>query len=1280
MTIAEGGGGKSGGSQRSPVESPNTLRSKATGYILDVLSEGPIKGFVNGYRSVILNDTQLQATNDDSFNFKGVNLTLMAGLADQAPVEGFEQTTREVVVGVQVKAGTPITRTVSTTPLSALRVTIRIPALAFLQSQTGDLGPTSVSLRIDVQASGEAYQLVTEDVISGKCVSPYEKSYLIPLWGKAPWNIRLTRVTPDSESSSLSNDTYWASYTEVLDWPISYAHTAYCALAFDAEQFGSALPQRQYEIDGLMIKIPSNYDPIARTYTGIWDGTFKIDWTNNPAWVFYDLLTNTRYGLGQSIPGSQVDKWALYSIAQYCDELVPDGVGGTEPRFVFNGVLNTQDDAYNVLQTVAACFRGMAYYGAGLITATQDRPAQPVKLVTNANVVGGQFVREGTGFKARHTIARVLFNDQDDSYRPSVEQVLSADLARRGPLPVDVVALGTTKRTQARRIGRWLLDSERAETQTISYRAGLDHADLRPGDIILVADRWYAGLRMGGRIASATTTSVTVDSAPTLEAGQTYKLRIITPLGDIVERDLTNAPGKPTVLTFNTALATLPQTDSVWIVAGSALQPEPYRVLSIAQVDPHIFEITATQHDPTKYARIEGGIQQDPGIFTTYLSGAPTPPTDLSVREYLYTYAGAPVAAVTLSWTHSADPRAVVYEVEAIRPTRVTWEAVTGSPVTSNSIDLFDLEAGTASFRVRAVDQLGRKSAWATLSDVALDGLVKPPGDVTSLAATGVIRGISISWVLPFAADLAGIEVWENTSNNATGRYFVGEALATGFLRTGLEPAVTRWYWVRSRDTSGNRSAFIGPVSATSSLLVATDIQNGILDTAKFASSIKPIALPATSGELVNLRTADQIIYPQATLTDSSTGQTLTAGRLYRWNGTAWVAVVSAAEISGQITSDQIASLAAAKLAGQITTTQITDGAISTPKLAAGSVTAAVLAAGAVTTSKLAVVPQTLNPDPYFQDESAWAYSSGGVPEAGWYPEAASGSNAPATLGVPQSVTIWSGAWTGTGENFIVSTFRIPVTVGEKLAIKARGLNYGNRNVGAFVNFHTAADAYLSSLGFTWGTGEDPSDKEVQGTVPATAAYALVVVYLGAGVAWDGIAAISAITVFRPATASMVVDGAITADKVAANAVMADKIAANAITAGKIAAGAISSAQIAAGEIKAVNLASETLITQAAQLGTAVVTTAKINDLAVNTIKIADNSLSTFVAQTSTTDKTATGPNYYSNSYDMKEVVRVTVTLEGDGKVLLMHSINGVGTGGPSNDQYGGGGGNGGGE
>jgi predicted phage tail protein len=747
MSLGHGGGQKPP-APRIPIEAENTLRSKATVTFMDVLGEGPIKGLVDGLKSVFYNDTPLQAS-DGSYNFKGVNLALMLGLPDQATLNGYENNGEEVTVNQKITkaSGGHIVTVVTSesSPLSHIRVTIRIPALYASNQATGDITGSDIAFKIELRLGAGAWSAAVEKTISGKCTSPYEESYRIPLSGYGTWNIRMTRITDDSSSVYLVNDLYWGTYTKLLDWPMSYPNTAYFGTALDAELFGSSPPLRAYEVDGLTIRVPVNYDPITRAYSGIWDGTFKIAWTNNPAWIFYDLLTNARYGLGSDIPQASVDKWALYSIGQYCDELVPDGDGGTEPRFVFNGVLNTSEDAYSVLQTIAAAFRGMAYFGAGLITATQDAPSQPVKLVTNASVVEGAFTYEGTGWRARHTLVRVMFNDQNDRYRPTIEPVEGDDLAERGPITTEIVAVGCTTRTQARRIGNWLLDSERAEAETVHYRAGLDHADLRPGDVILVSDFWYAGVRLGGRIKTATTTQVTVDAPVSYDGAQNFILRVTLPTGAVEDRVVNVVQSTDTVLVVSTPYSVAPNTESAWILSKSNTAPRPFRVISVSQTEENFFDVVALFHDTTKYARVELGVNTPAPQFIAELTGAPSKPSDISVKEYLYLASGLPKVATLVSWQASRDPRTRTYQIQAILPGRGAAYTQIGE-TSGTSYEITDTTDGVASFRIRSLDALGRYSSWVERTNVILNGFNVKPSVPSTFIGTALGDTLRLSW------------------------------------------------------------------------------------------------------------------------------------------------------------------------------------------------------------------------------------------------------------------------------------------------------------------------------------------------------------------------------------------------------------------------------------------------------------------------------------------------------------------------------------------------------
>jgi predicted phage tail protein len=389
LIIGAGGGGKGGGgSARVAQEAPDSLRSKAFARVVDLVCEGEIQGLANGLKSVYLDDTAIQNA-DGSYNFAGVTLETRNGTQQQSYIPGFSSVENEVAVGVECKFNQPVVRAITDPDVDAVRIKISFPALTYQDATNGDLNGTTVDFAIDVQSNGGGYSQVVADSVSGKTTTKYQRSYYIPLNGSAPWDVRLRRITEDSTKTNVQNKTFLESYTEVIESKLRYPNSALMALRVDASQF-SSIPKRSYDLKLLRVRIPSNYYPETRSYSGVWDGTFKVAWTDNPAWCFYDLVTSTRYGLGNYIPEAQVDKWALYRVARYCDELVPNGLGSYEPRFTCNLYLQTREQAYKVVQDMASIFRGMAYWSGGAITVTQDAPQDAVYQFTAANVIDGE--------------------------------------------------------------------------------------------------------------------------------------------------------------------------------------------------------------------------------------------------------------------------------------------------------------------------------------------------------------------------------------------------------------------------------------------------------------------------------------------------------------------------------------------------------------------------------------------------------------------------------------------------------------------------------------------------------------------------------------------------------------------------------------------------------------------------------------------------------------------------------------------------------------------------
>jgi predicted phage tail protein len=802
LIIGAGGGGKSGGgSARVAQEAADSLRSKAYARVVDLVCEGEIEGLVNGLQSVFLDDTPIQNA-DGSYNFSGVTLESRPGTQQQGYIPGFASVESEVSVGVECKFAQPVVRSITDPDVDAVRLKVSMPALTLQDTTNGDLNGTSVSYAIDLQSAGSGFVQVLADTVSGKTTSRYQRSYYVPLSGTGPWDVRLRRLTEDAGQSSLQNKTFWDSYTEVVESKLRYPNSALMALRVDASQF-NAIPRRSYDLKLLRVRVPSNYDPETRVYAGIWDGTFKVAWTDNPAWCFYDLVTNTRYGLGNYIPESQVDKWALYRVARYCDELVPDGLGGYEPRFTCNLYLQTREQAYKVVQDMASVFRGMAYWSGGAITVTQDAPQDPVYQFTAANVIDGEFAYQGSSAKARHTVALVSWVDPDDFYRQKVEYVEDvAGIARYGVVQADVVAMGCTSRGQANRVGKWLLYSEQSESEIITFRTGLEGAVVRPGDVIQVADPTRGGMRLGGRIAAATTTTVTLDQE--LPADLPWRLSVILPNGTVQERLVGATFAAPSgdvnagrTLTVTIPFSMAPQTDAIWVLASSIIEPQLFRVVSVAETEPGVHEVTALAHNPGKYAAIEEGLALQPRAITV-LSDTPALPTGLIMQERLYRVKDRAQVLVQLSWAEV--PTAIAYRLSY----RVAGGNFVSLPLTSaNYIEIRDAQEGDYEFSLRAIGITRKESAPATLSAKVL-GKTLPPSDVTGFTVQRRMSDLLLCWDELPDADLAGYEVrvgpgWDDAQLVATtsGTQMVHDQDAAGQFP----------YHIRAYDTSGHYSA-----------------------------------------------------------------------------------------------------------------------------------------------------------------------------------------------------------------------------------------------------------------------------------------------------------------------------------------------------------------------------------------------------------------------------------------------------------------------------------------
>lgn len=764
----EGRGGKGGGSKEFR-EDPNSLKSRGIARILDLIGEGEIRGLVNGSKSIFLDDTPLESA-DGQLNFQGVSWAAVYGLPDQPHIPGFASVEAPLdgFAGVQLKKSVgPITRRVNDLTADAARITLSVPALNFTDEKNARLKGSSVQVRISVasmaNSPGAVFKQVVLATIVGKTTSAYEEDYRVELPGEGPWDIRVERVTPDSENVKLVNETSWARTSLIYDHKFSYPYSALVGMEINAEYFGTSIPARAFEVYGLIIKVPSNYNPDTRRYTGLWDGTFKMAWTNNPAWVFYDLLTNTRYGLG--LRAQHVDKWSLYTIAQYCDEMVGDGYGGTEPRFTFNGVITKQEEAHKVLQALASSFRGMIYWSTGMVTATQDRPEDPVKIFTPANVIGGDFEYSGTSKNARHTVAIVAWNNPELGYEIDYEVVEDPKAIRRlGMRPMDMTAYGCTSRGQARREGRWVLATESLETDGVRFKTGYEGADLVPGNIIAVADPAYAGVRMGGRLLDVNDNHVRMDAAFNFKPGETYEISIMSEGGQIVTRGVGNATGLNDIVQLVAPLpAEVEEGDEVGerpaigaiftLSEVGNVEPRPFRVISITEADKHQFEVFALEHRPEKYDIADNDAPFDVDSKNKFqdlpranFCQPPRAPLTATLVQRERQFGLKPVLLV--DWEPSLDPLVKGYIV-TYRFGEENW--VTLPMETNSSVEIDDPDMATYEIRVMAVNTFGHPSAMIRLSKdlnefgnaegaEALHGLQTPNGTLNFGGRDAVIE------------------------------------------------------------------------------------------------------------------------------------------------------------------------------------------------------------------------------------------------------------------------------------------------------------------------------------------------------------------------------------------------------------------------------------------------------------------------------------------------------------------------------------------------------------
>ena len=731
-----GGGGKGGGGgggSRTPIEADDSLQSVQFATVLDLISEGEIEGIENGEKGIFLDDTPVRDSSNNA-NFEGYTVITRNGTQAQTYIPNLAGTESEESVNVEITNAAPVVRTISNSDIDRVRITISIPALQqFLDN--GDIVGTSVDLAIQVQYNSGGYNTVATDTISGKTSNRYQKDYVITLSGAFPVDIKLIRTTADATTARLQNETYWFSYTEIIDEKLRYPNSALAYLRFDSRQF-SSIPNRKYLVRGIKVQLPSNASVDTTTYlgrvtyVGVWDGTFgAATWTNDPAWCLWDLLTNTRYGA--SIPVSSLDKYDFYAISQYCNELVADGKGGLEPRFACNLLLNSRDEVYNVIQEMASLFRGIAYYGAGSLVLKQDKPTDSQYLLGPSNVVDGAFTYSGTSQKARHTTATVAYQSYDTKGEVKYEYVEDANaVSKYGIINKDIKALGCYSQGQAHRAGKWALLSEQNLTETVTFSVSIDSGIiLRPGMVIDVADPMKAASRRSGRIKSASTTEVVLDSSTGLSVNTSNNatISVLLPSG-LVEtrsiRSLTLATNDANVI-VSPAFSEAPNEQSIWLIQTSDLESQQFRVLNVAESGDGIFGVTALAYNESIYAAIESDLELTVRDIQN-TTDAPDAVTGITGSEFLYEDGQSTFSGVNLSWIRPA--RAAQYQVQ-YRIDNDNWTLVTTS---SPSLTIRQTRAGTMYVQIQAYNQFGKGSVISA-AQLTLLGKTAVPGNVQNL-------------------------------------------------------------------------------------------------------------------------------------------------------------------------------------------------------------------------------------------------------------------------------------------------------------------------------------------------------------------------------------------------------------------------------------------------------------------------------------------------------------------------------------------------------------------
>ena len=809
-TVSGGKGKGGGGGGRAPVEARDSLHSIVYAAILDLLSEGEIEGLVNGLQSVVLDGTPLQNANG-SFNFEDVTVDYRSGTIDQEYIKGFPSVETTTAIQLELKQTTPWVRSVTNTQLSAVRVTLGTNGLSKANTSNGDITGYSVAYKVELQTDGGAWKVVVDSSLTGKTTSSYRRTHRIDLpKATTGWLVRVTRITPDSDSSAIADGTIIDSFSEVIDAKLRFPNSALAGIRLNAQQFRN-IPTRAYHLRGRRVRVPANYDPVTRTYMGVWNGQFKIAYTNNPAWVFYDIATHKRYGLGKKIPEALLNKGALYQIAAYCDELVSDGKGGMEPRFTCNVYLQKEAEAYKVLQDLVSVFRGMTYYSSSAVHTVADMPRDAVYNYNQTNVVGGRFAYSGIDIEQRYTVALVSYSDMTDYGRQKVVYVQDAEAIRRyGVNKTEITAFGCTSESQAQRLGKWVLASSRFETQTVAFTVDRSGQIVTPGKVVKIMDSAFAGKRLGGRIVSATKMWVVLDKPCDAVIGDVLTVNL--PNGTAASRYITNVSTVNDVqtLTVGQSFGDVPTVGANWCVDTEEVASREFAVLSVKDNQDGTFAVTALQHERQKFDFIDTGTKIEPKPVTIVPPGVQAAPASVSLSTYdRVAEDGTSSLSVMINWPSVENGSS--YDVEWNR-SNSGWVRMPRTQL--REVEIRNVFSGEYVARVRAVSAIEVPSSWVVSDVLNVVANSKPPRNYdlfTVQELPGGLRKFNFEYTtMDPPADLAGAEIRYVIGHPAQVTWGSMTALDAGYYTssfTTTQPEAGLWTFAcRARNRSGKLS------------------------------------------------------------------------------------------------------------------------------------------------------------------------------------------------------------------------------------------------------------------------------------------------------------------------------------------------------------------------------------------------------------------------------------------------------------------------------------------